>query len=982
MWHIGTSGAILILDALDAPQIPFATPGFAGQCREVVTVLTISRLSRWSINYYNDTANRAQAAAMDRQAAGGGLGEYYSESDTRIPTWVVTGDASVVGELTGLDGAALQGGFVDTTVAARWLDDGIAPNGAGGRAFTTGSVHGFDLTFAAPKSVSLLRALTDDVGEKTMAAAHQKGIDAAMAYLRAHAGYTRVHNPQTGQKDLQRLPGLVGIAYQHETSRCGDPHLHTHVIVPNRQARVDGTLVSIDSKSLHHEAKAAGVIYQAVVRHELHTAIGAEWAVVEGHSGMAEIAGVTKKCLKAWSRRSTRLREWAHNNLVVVDGKPTAQQLAAAQKATRPAKPESTAWAELTQQWRTDARGLEYDRAAHLEARAAPRVLLDRARLAHMVARIDKAAFTRADLVELVGALLPVDAPGDPRALIEDIVDQVGIRVSAPRDAHHREGHEMFTVDAVIAEETRIFDIVDTVDARARVDVRAADLYDLSADQARAIANVAASPYLVQPLQAPAGAGKTHALAALRTAAHRVNKEVLVLAPTGKAVDEAMRGQAGDRGLTVAKAIVLLDDNQLTIDRRTVIVVDEAAMVGTPELRRLLEVSTAGGAKIVLAGDAYQLSPVKARGGMFEHLCADLPWSQRLSQVWRMRDVAERDASLALRSGRGNRLRKAIGWYRNHDRLHCGDAIAMATDATNAYLTARAEGKDVAILCDTWEIADAINQRLHDRFTDPDAAEVPVARDQQVRVGDLVMSRHNDTAVTIEPGPGQRRRERIDQVRNGNRWRVLAVDTKNGRIAAERLTDSARVLFEGDYLREHITLGYAATVHSAQGMTIGTSRQYGICWTVLSDRASRAMTYVGMTRGRDENHLAIYPAVTNEAHQHHPGADTAIHQMHRGTTHAAAHALHMIVTGNDDRAATMHTVAARTDRTLLPNAVAAVLDRNDERRTARAEAWRQHTAQNRAREAAYQRLNAAAHEAAQRQRSRTRCRDKGYGLEL
>ena len=67
-----------------------------------------------------------------------------------------------------------------------------------------------------------------------------------------------------------------------------------------------------------------------------------EWVVVGEHSGMAEIAGVTKKCLKAWSQRSTRLREWARNNLVVVDGEPTAQQLAAAQKATRPAKPEST----------------------------------------------------------------------------------------------------------------------------------------------------------------------------------------------------------------------------------------------------------------------------------------------------------------------------------------------------------------------------------------------------------------------------------------------------------------------------------------------------------------------------------------------------------------------------------------------------------------------------------------------------------------
>ena len=329
---------------------------------------------------------------------------------------------------------------------------------------------------------------------------------------------------------------------------------------------------------------------------------------------------------------------------------------------------------------------------------AQPRARL-RTRLVRMVADIDKPAFTRADLVELVGALLPVDAPGDPRDLIEQLVDMVGVRVSAARDAHHREGHELFTVEAVIAEEQRIFELIDAVDTRARLDARAADLEDLSADQARAIANIAASPYLVQPLHAPAGAGKTHSLRALRAAAHRANKEVLVLAPTGKAVDEAMRGGAGDRGWTVAKMIKLIDDDQLNLDRRTVIVVDETSMVGTPELRRLLEASTAARAKMVLVGDVYQLAPVKARGGMFEQLCDDLPWSQRLSEVWRMRDPAERDASLALRSARGNRLRKAIGWYRTHDRLHTGDQIAMAADATTAYIRARAEGKDVTILC-------------------------------------------------------------------------------------------------------------------------------------------------------------------------------------------------------------------------------------------------------------------------------------------
>ena len=319
-------------------------------------MLTISRLSLWSIKYYNDTANQAKQAAMDRQRANGGLGEYYTEADTRVPSWLVVGDAGAVGARTGLTDAALDGGPADTEIVARWLDDGIAPNGVSGRAFTKGSVHGFDLTFAAPKSVSLLRALTDDIGEKAMQAAHQRAITAAMTYLHQHAGYTRVHNGLTGAKDLQRLPGLVAIAYQHETSRCGDPHLHNHVIVPNRQARADGALVSIDSKSLYHEAKAAGIVYQATLRHELHAELGVEWSAVDPLTGMAEVAVVTRECVRAWSQRSTRLREWARNNLVVVEGKPTAAQTAAAQKATRPAKPESQSWAELKEDWRAAVR--------------------------------------------------------------------------------------------------------------------------------------------------------------------------------------------------------------------------------------------------------------------------------------------------------------------------------------------------------------------------------------------------------------------------------------------------------------------------------------------------------------------------------------------------------------------------------------------------------------------------------------------------
>ena len=284
-----------------------------------------------------------------------------------------------------------------------------------------------------------------------------------MDYLHQHAGYTRVHNPLTGQKDLQRLPGWAAIAYQHETSRCGDPHLHTHVILPNRQPRADGQLVSIDSKSLHHEAKAAGIVYQAVLRHEVHAQRGFEWKAVGEHSGMAEIAGVDQEITQGvvaalhpaagmgqattWSSstanpppRRSRPRRKRRGRPSRKRWRGTRPQRAVARRCARP------------EDWSATRILRRAMRGANQRARA-----LDRARITRMAAHIDKAAFTRADMVELVGAQLPVDAPGDPRELIEQIVDDVTVRVSdpprtapprRPREIHRRRHHLRRTTGA------------------------------------------------------------------------------------------------------------------------------------------------------------------------------------------------------------------------------------------------------------------------------------------------------------------------------------------------------------------------------------------------------------------------------------------------------------------------------------------------------------------------------------------------------
>jgi hypothetical protein len=241
---------------------------------------------------------------------------------------------------------------------------------------------------------------------------------------------------------------------------------------------------------------------------------------------------------------------------------------------------------------------------------------------------------------------------------------------------------------------------------------------------------------------------------------------------------------------------------------------------------------------------------------------------------------------------------------------------------------------------------------------DPVTATGPTAqaaRGLEICVGDLVVSRRNDAIITVRPGTGHRGGDAVDQVRNGNRWRVVAVDADANRVAAERLTDNARVVFDADYLREHVTLGYAVTVHSAQGVTTDTAH------AVLAESATRAMAYVAMSRGRDTNQAYIYTRDDAEADHDHgdPVAGGQLRHLRRGTKYSAAHQLRGIL-GNDDQPRTMHIEAQQTDRDLLPDAIRRVLGRHDQRHVAREGAWRQHTAAERDFRAAYERITASA----------------------
>ena len=150
-------------------------------------------------------------------------------------------------------------------------------------------VPGFDVTFSAPKSVSVLFAIGDESLRATIRRAHDAAVRDALGYLERQAAVAR--RGPAGCISV-RGHGLVAAAFRHRTSRAGDPQLHTHVVVANLVQADDGRWSALDGRRLYAHAKTAGYLYEARLRAELTRELGVEWTPVR--NGIADVAGVPR----------------------------------------------------------------------------------------------------------------------------------------------------------------------------------------------------------------------------------------------------------------------------------------------------------------------------------------------------------------------------------------------------------------------------------------------------------------------------------------------------------------------------------------------------------------------------------------------------------------------------------------------------------------------------------------------------------------
>jgi conjugative relaxase-like TrwC/TraI family protein len=234
-------------------------------------------------------------------------------------------------------------------------------------------VAAFDLTFSAPKPVSVLFAVGDEETSAALLGAHERAVEGVLAYMEREAGFTR-----RGHAGALRVggEGFVAAAYRHRLSRAGDPQLHTHVVVAN-MTRAEGRWTTLDAHSLYEHAFAAGAVYRAVLRAEVRKRLPWVWWRRVSR-GLFEIEGVPDRVLREFSRRRVEIEERAFALTGVGASKLGRERLQGIALATRKAK----AYGVDGARWRQEARaraaehGLgqrELDRLGGTRARGARR---------------------------------------------------------------------------------------------------------------------------------------------------------------------------------------------------------------------------------------------------------------------------------------------------------------------------------------------------------------------------------------------------------------------------------------------------------------------------------------------------------------------------------------------------------------------------------------------------------------------------------
>jgi hypothetical protein len=636
--------------------------------------------------------------------------------------------------------------------------------------------------------------------------------------------------------------------------------LHTHLVIANRVQGPDGRWTALDGRDLYRHRLAADAIYRATYQRELVRSLGVEWTPADTH-GNRELQGMAEEFIQGFSKRTSQID--AELDRLGADGQERTPRLVKwAVHATRKPK-EHEAPDTLYGRWRQEAaeRGVDPDTLVReLTDRTSERDQ-DRTvsnalagRLFDQLAGPDglterASTFARPDVLVALGAGLA----GAGRTELEELADRFlaerAVSVVADRALEER---RWSTPDLLAVEQRLITSATGRTHEETAVASHEAVRAALAAhptagaDQQAMVRDLCQGGQGVAMVVGRAGTGKTFALGIARHAWQLDGYRLLATAPTGIAT-MSLQGEGFEDVATCDRLLGDLDRGREQLDARTLVVVDEASMVGSRKLTRLLEHAEQAKAKVVLVGDDRQLAPIDAGGG-FRALrlrlgASELVENRRQQQAW------EREALELVRSGL---VEEAVAAYQAHDRVVAADSkpaatLALLQDWWAAWQQAHHDPtQELVVLAARRAEVDRLNTACQELLAARGhlGVERLQVEDRQLAVGDRVVCGQNAIA---EFGVANGSRGTITALDPDARTLTIRLDGKDGRevVLPQSYLDGRR---QGERNRR-VDLAYATTGHRAQGLTRGRAL------VRLTGSEDVNWVYVQLSRARQETRL-------------------------------------------------------------------------------------------------------------------------------
>ena len=543
-----------------------------------------------------------------------------------------------------------------------------------------GTAHkaGWDLTFSAPKSVSVLWGIDNESVSNEITNAHNEAVSYALSYLERNAFKSRDR-----QASGHNATAILAAVFQHGTSREEDPQLHSHAVIANLGMRADESFCAIDFDS--RWKMAAGAIYRVHLADTLQT----KGFKIERDGKSFKIVGIDDKLCKVFSKRRQQIEDHL-DNLGLSSSK--AASIAALQ--TRKKK-QDVDRGSLKDKWREEAtiQGVNLDALSNIreinhnvQSAANEHALFTVKGTESSLIDVDntlkqltatQSVFTRqqleaAILTEAQGVMAPSAVEKNIQAIIlERLTLQAPlglIQLQTQSNDRRSRNDTYFTTHEILRIEQKIID-----DAQARISEKQhiASAHrtlkqnpKLSEEQRQALIHITESAGAVMVVHGLAGTGKSMLMKAAKQAWDGAGLNVKGVALAGKAADSLETG-SGIKSQTLHSLLAELKSEYVKLTANDVLVIDEAGMIGSRQLKEFLDHVHAANAKVVMIGDSLQLQPIEA-GGMFRTIGKTLGHAS-LTEIRRQEKDEDRKMILDLLANNSSAVIESLS---NRGRLN------------------------------------------------------------------------------------------------------------------------------------------------------------------------------------------------------------------------------------------------------------------------------------------------------------------------